>query len=159
MFRDSFDHIAIDVRRSTLHNPPPPTPYPPPSVELIQIALAICFQVDSTRAQILNNLNLPSDVMSKLSANTAVAGYLLISAAAFLAISLVLVFIQSCSLDKGFNESGYDRESLLGGASPKKDRFGALGDEMGGSPSAPTASDRYREKHSSYYSKYGLGGR
>ncbi len=152
---------ATTWRNRTPHsNPTPSSPdplSPLPSIELVEIALAICFQVASTRTQILNNLGLPDDVFAKVSANTNTAGYILISAAAFLLLSLGLVFIQSLSLDKGFDESGYDHESLLGGSGKKNDKFGALGDEMGSSPSVPTAAERYREKHSSYYSKYGLG--
>ncbi len=64
--------------------------------------------------------------------------------------------MQACALDRGFDETKYDEEALLGSASRKTDRFGALSDEAGGSPSA---KDRYREKHGSYYAKYGLGGK
>lgn len=124
-------------------------------MELVQIALAICFQVQSARDKILQNLSLPDDVNVKLNANTAIAGYILISAAAFLALSIALVLMQSCTLDKGFDESAFDSESLLGNSKGgRSDKFGALGDELVGSR---TATDRYREKHASYYSKYGLG--
>lgn len=126
------------------------------SIELVQIALAICFQVPSLRDQIVKNLTgVPQSIMDQLNANTAIAGYILISAAACLLVSLVLVFLQACSLDQGFDETKFDEESLLG--SRKTDRFGALSDEFGASGGTPSAKERYREKHGSYYSKYGLG--
>ena len=122
----------------------------------MQIALAICFQVPSLRDQIVKNLSgVPQSVVDKLNANTAIAGYVLIAAAACLLVSLALVFLQACSLDTGFDETKFDEEALLGGASRKADRFGALSDELGSG--TPTAKERYREKHGSYYSKYGLG--
>ncbi len=50
-----------------------------------------------------------------------------------------------------------DTESLLGGGFGAKagraDKFGALEDE-GAAP--PSASERYREKHAKYFTKYGL---
>ncbi len=157
----------------------------------MQIALAICFQVQSLQDQVLKQITgvpdailvrprllrahaqrssphpnadaqlpllaRPRSAQNKLKSNTKIAGYILIAASGFLLVSLVLVFLQACSLDRGFDESKYDdAESLLGKSSKKADRFSALaGDDSG----TPSAKDRYREKHGSYYAKYGIGGK
>lgn len=55
-------------------------------------------------------------------------------------------------LAAAYEEEATQARSLLGAGGGGKDRFGALSDELAG----PSASDRYKEKHGSYYAKYGL---
>jgi hypothetical protein len=137
-------------------------------IELAQIVIAALFLVPDTQQKIISAINPPADLQDWVENNLNVTGYILIAIVIFQAISLVLVFVQSCTIEQGFSETNPDEEKLLGGNSgylggfgydqasrrdKKRDKFGALEDE---GAIAPTAADRYRDKHSKYYSKYGL---
>jgi hypothetical protein len=109
--------------------------------------------------------------------------WIILAIAVFQSLCLVLVFLQVCSVDKvskacllrggaphlsltmhlpplprplshlftklqPFDENQYQEESFMGAGS---DKYGALSDE-----GVPSATDRYKQKHASFYSKYGL---
>ena len=137
-------------------------------IELAQICIAALFLVPETQQKIISAISPPPDLQDWVENNLNVTGYILIAIVVFQAISLLLVFLQSWAMEKGFDENNPDEEKLLGGNNgylggfgydqaskrdKKRDKFGALEDEgaMG-----PSAADRYRDKHSKYYSKYGL---
>ena len=137
-------------------------------LELAQISAAVMFIMPQTRAQIINSINPPSDIRDLIEEQSSTTGYILLGVCGFQAVTLLLVFVQACLLDRGFDEAAAERatdnESLLGKSggylstfgygdreSKNKDRFGALADEE----SAPSAADRYRTKAEKYYTKYG----
>ena len=137
-------------------------------LELAQISAAVMFIVPQTRDQIINSINPPDNIKTLLVNQSATTGYILLGVCGFQAVTLLLVFVQACLLDRGFDEAAAERvsdnESLLGKSSgylstfgygdresKNKDRFGALADEE----SAPSAADRYRTKAEKYYTKYG----
>jgi len=141
-------------------------------LELAQISAAVMFIIPQTRDQIINSINPPADIRSTLEGQSSTVGYILLGVCGFQAITLLLVFVQACLLDRGFDEEAAekaaDNESLLGksggylstfgyGDRDNKrkggDRFGALADEE--AASAPSAADRYRTKAEKYYTKYG----
>lgn len=111
--------------------------------ELGQLAGAIIFLVPASQQQILKELGASEDTVAEL--NTA--GYVLIGLTLLQALSLGLVFRQTCAQDRGFDENAdFTEEALLGGNSKKStDKFGALSDELEGG-AVPTAVERYREK-------------
>ena len=137
-------------------------------LELAQISAAVMFIMPQTREQIINSINPPIDIRNLIEEQSATTGYILLGVCGFQAVTLFLVFVQACLLDRGFDEAAAERatdnESLLGKSggylstfgygdreSKNKDRFGALADEE----SAPSAADRYRTKAEKYYTKYG----
>jgi len=137
-------------------------------LELAQISAAVMFIMPQTREQIINSINPPSDIRNLIEEQSATTGYILLGVCGFHAVTLLLVFVPACLLDRGFDEAAAERatdnESLLGKSggyistfgygdreSKNKDRFGALADEE----SAPSAADRYRTKAEKYYTKYG----
>lgn len=131
-------------------------------LELAQICIAILFLVPSTQQRIIDTINPPADLKTKIEANLAISGWVLLAVVAFQGLTLVLVLAQQCVLDRGFDESEFDQESLLGSSSSSKskkskskggkDRFGAIDDEV----ASTAAAGRYKEKASRYYEKYGL---
>ena len=137
-------------------------------LELAQISAAVMFIMPQTREQIINSINPPGDIRDLIEQQSSTTGYILLGVCGFQAVTLFLVFVQACLLDRGFDEAAAERatdnESLLGKSggylstfgygdreSKNKDRFGALADEE----SAPSAADRYRTKAEKYYTKYG----
>jgi hypothetical protein len=140
-------------------------------LELAQITIAALFLTPDTQQKIITTLDLPADVLDKVENNLNVTGYILIGVVSFQAVSLLLVFLQQFQVDRGFDESNVDEEALLGssggylssfgyGKAAKRDakrggmdKFGALEDENEG---AASASTRYKDRNSKYYSKYGL---
>ena len=128
-------------------------------LELAQISAAVMFIMPQTREQIINSINPPIDIRNLIEEQSATTGYILLGVCGFQAVTLFLVFVQACLLDRGFDEAAAERatdnESLLGKSggylstfgygdreSKNKDRFGALADE----DSAPSAAERYRTK-------------
>lgn len=133
-------------------------------LEVAQIAVAALFLIEDTQQTIIDKMNPPADIRQWVDDHLAITGYVLIAVVCFQAVSLVLVFVQSCNVSKSFEEEEADRASLLSGGSStllgsgsKKDRLmGGLGAAYDAEAGFPSASDRYREKASKYYEKYGL---
>lgn len=123
-------------------------------LELGQIAVAILFLVPSTQASVINAISPPADLRKSLEANLTDAGYVLLAVVGFQALTLALVLAQSCSLDAGFDERAYDRESLLGGG-----RFSALATNDDEGAATTAAAAKYKARTQKYYDKYKVGER
>ena len=74
-------------------------------LEVGQIAVAILFFSPSTQDTLIKAAKLNDTLKSRLTDNITVSGSIFAAIAAFLGISLILVFVQMCTLDKGFDES------------------------------------------------------